>query len=169
MKSVLRHSCAHADDFQTALKDTGLRASAHRIATAAARGGGWRRDEAGDLPAEPIKTRAHAHSVLSSNQPALSNLCACSRVPASPLSFPCWHHQGGLPYSRGVQLSSPRGWFVCIFSFQTSTRQMRSDQRCFCVAGLKSLMRTLDTPVLHCGAYTAREGHQVVSSRNDFN
>lgn len=64
MKSVLRHSCAHAHDFQTALKDTGLRASAHRIATAAERGGGWRWDEAGDLRAEPIKTCAHTHYVI---------------------------------------------------------------------------------------------------------
>ncbi|GAA6076575.1 uncharacterized [Tachysurus ichikawai] len=96
MKSVLRHSCAHADDFQTALKDTGLRASAHRIATAAERGERWRWDKAGDLRAEPIKNPSHAHTPCFPRAKKLSLIYACAAgycwrglKPASPLSFPC--------------------------------------------------------------------------------
>lgn len=93
-------------------------------------GEGWRWDEAGGLSTSTTNPK---HSVLPENQSALSDLCVCSRVgncwrglkPASPLSLPCWHHQGGLPYSRGVQFWSLRGWFACVFSFLTSKPQMK--------------------------------------------
>lgn len=131
MKSVLRHSCAHADDFQTALKDTGLRASAHRIATAAERGEGRRWDKAGDLRAEPIKNPSHAPTSCFPRANKLSLISACAAgycwrglEPASPSPFPCWHHQGGLPYSRGAQFQAQRGCFDSIFSFQTSKPQI---------------------------------------------
>lgn len=81
---------------------------------------------------EHNQSKRPSHTPRAFLEPTSSLIVACAagyywrgQKPASPLSFPCWHHQGGLPYSRGVQLWSLRSWFACIFSFQTSKPQMR--------------------------------------------
>lgn len=78
--------------------------------------------------------------------------------PASPLPFPCWHHQGGLPYSRGVQfVFIPTGLF-CLHIF-IPNKQTTDEvyQPWFCLAGRKSPRRTLDTLPLHRRALPIRK------------
>lgn len=108
--------------------------------------------------------RTNQRSLISARAPGY-----CWRVlkPASPLSFPCWHHQGGLPYSTGCPVFIPPGLVSLHIFIPNKVTTQQVHQLRFCLGAIFK-EKTGHPFHIYTHLVRARTSHGYLKNRNEL-